>query len=632
MTVYGGPNSNNANIGMVFNNEVVSVYGNERGYSYIEYSTAYGAKRGYVLSDRLVQTSAPSLPNIPTYANFTSGTYGTSGLGQALKYYKIGNGSNVAFAVFAQHGWEDAWAFDGIELVNIANRVMSNLSSTGINSNWTLYIIPYANPDGITNGYSNNGPGRCTVTTKIDMNRCWPANFTPFYTSRNYTGDTSLGAPEAVALKNFISNHIGNNQKIVLDIHGWFDETYGDYDVAQYFDNQFGFRHYSTYGSGFLQTWAKSIGAKSSLIELPMPSSTADIINRNFSGKLTNGIRNMLNGVSIESGTEVYENVKVVNSEQLNVRSGPGTNYSLVTTIPNGTIVTRIRKSVATANGYTWDKIRLSNGTEGYVASYYLEIYYQEVDYTSGSHIYTKYKKDSNISNDIQKKIVDGENEYRAMPIEDLYEDYKYLEDIRVRLALLCDGGKALDDADKCLKRYYENSGNEIHHTNISDMVYASGDLLNIIVNLENEAILAAEKMKNSNNGFVFSLRNEESADIGSYDTTDDLASLIQAYASSLDHFNWFLAYGKTRIALVCRVEYVGNTTKMTMTYTMKDYYDWNQESYKKLFFIITQHELWLLNYAGMAKNFHQYGSFNRVMEWTTGNPSNAHVVLEYNS
>lgn len=376
LTVYGGPNSNNANIGAVFNQEVVSYYGSERGYAYVEYSTTYGAKRGYVLESALTTATPPSLPNIPTYANFTSGTYGTSGLGQALKYYKIGNGSNVAFAVFAQHGWEDAWAYDGIELVNIADRVMKSLSSSGINSNWTLYIIPYANPDGITNGYTNNGPGRCTVTTKIDMNRSWPSKFSPNYTSRNYTGDSALGSPEGVALKNFISNNIGNNEKIILDIHGWLNQTYGDYSIAQYFDNQFGYGHSTSWGSGYLETWGNSIGAKACLIELPMPSSQADIISRDFSGKLTNGIKNMLNNVSItEGGTDVNESVVVISSDgNLNVRSGPGTSYPVISTLAPGTTVTRIKSNVTSANGYVWDKIRLSNGTEGYVATNYLQL------------------------------------------------------------------------------------------------------------------------------------------------------------------------------------------------------------------------------------------------------------------
>jgi len=405
LTVYGGPSNNNANIGAIFSQEIVSIYGTEKGYAYVEYSTTNGAKRGYVLASALTDAAPPSLPTIPTYANFTSGTYGTSGLGQSLKYYKIGNGPNVAFAVFAQHGWEDAWAYDGIELVNIANRLMSNLSSSGISNNWTLYIIPYANPDGITNGYTNNGPGRCTVTTSIDMNRCWPTNFTASYTSRNYTGDSPLGATEAVTLKNFIENNMGSNQKIILDIHGWLNQTYGSSEIGQYFDEQFGFGHSSTYGSGYLMAWGKSIGAKSCLVEFPMPSSSADIINRDFSGKLTNAIKNMLNETNGESGIQVYEQVKVNSSIDLNVRSGPGTSYSIVTTVPPDTVVIRIKKSVASANGLIWDKIRLSNGTEGYVATNYLLLVGEE-NTLSGNDVkivksYCKFNKINNYSGEI---------------------------------------------------------------------------------------------------------------------------------------------------------------------------------------------------------------------------------------
>lgn len=377
LTVYGGPNNNNANIGSIFSQEVVSLFGEENGYAYIEYSTTSGAKRGYVEVNSLIAANPPTIPDIPTYANFTSGTYGNSGLGKPLKYYKIGSGSNVAFAVFEQHGWEDEWAYDGIELVKIADRVMSNLSNSGINGNWTLYVIPYANPDGITNGYTNNGPGRCTVVNKVDMNRCWPANFKPTYTNRNYTGDTPLGTPEAKALQTFITNNMGNGNKILLDIHGWLNQTYGNAEVAKYFTSQFGFSHSNTYGSGYLETWGKSMGIKSVLVELPKPSSANDIINRDFSGKISNAIRDMLNGASggpTEGGTEVNEQVKVIANGGLNVRSGPGTSYSIVSSVTQGTIVTRIRKNVATANGYVWDKIRLSNGIEGFVATNYLQI------------------------------------------------------------------------------------------------------------------------------------------------------------------------------------------------------------------------------------------------------------------
>lgn len=393
LTVYGGPNSDYASIGTIFNQEVVSFIDTERNYSYIEYTTSNGAKRGYVQTASLATASAPSIPSIPNYTNFTSGTYGKSGLGKDLKWYKIGSGANVVFAVFEQHGWEDAWAFDGVELVNIAKTMMSSLSSKNQTTfkDWTIYVIPYANPDGITDGYTNNGPGRCTVSKKVDMNRCWPGNFTPYYTSRNYTGSTSLGAPEASALKNFISGKFGSKTNIVLDIHGWLNKTYGNSQVGSYFGQQFGFGHSNSHGNGYLETWAYLQGAKSCLIEFPMPSNSSSITSNNYAGKLTNGLVNMITNISggsstSEGGTVVNELCQIKTTSSVNIRSGPGTSYSIVTSLTNGTKVTRIKKAVATANGYTWDKIQLSDGKVGYVATNYLTLVTGDKGYSYGKY------------------------------------------------------------------------------------------------------------------------------------------------------------------------------------------------------------------------------------------------------
>lgn len=635
LTVYGGPNTNYANIGTIFNQEIVSYYTIERNMAYVEYSTVNGAKRGYVNSSYLVNDSNPTIPTITTYSGFTTGTYGYSGLGQGLKYYKIGTGSNVAFAVFEQHGWEDAWAYDGIELINIASRVMNDLSQTGISNNWTLYIIPYANPDGITNGYTNNGPGRCTITTHIDMNRSWPANFVPYYTSRNYTGDSSLGAPETLQLKNFIINNIGNNQKIVLDIHGWLDQTYGNSEIAQYFSQQFGFGHSSTYGSGYLETWGNSIGAKSALVELPMPTSSADIINRNFSGKLSAAIRNMLNAVGTsEGGTEVNESVIVNSTGNVNVRSGPGTSYGVVTQLSNGSIVTRIRKNVATANGYTWDKIRMANDVEGYIATNFLSIYVDNGTYTVGNHTYEKHKTATDVPTSTATEIAIHEAEYFARDLVEIYEDMSNLEDIQLRLALLCVAGEPLENADTDLVNFYNNTGTAIHHSNTSDMVYSASEMLSKVVGIEDECINAAEYFGNGTDQFNFALSSEDGVQINSginMYANQSLADMIIQYVTSIDHLNWHFAYGYTRIATTCNVEYVNGKTRLTITYTMKDYYDWNENDYDLMLNTITQHELWLLHYSGLARNFHQDGSYVRVLEWTTGSPSQARVVSDYN-
>lgn len=65
---------------------------------------------------------------------------------------------------------------------------------------------------------------------------------------------------------------------------------------------------------------------------------------------------------------------KIKVSGSVNVRSGPGASYSIVSSVKNGTKVTRVEKSVKKANGYTWDKIVLSNKKTGYIATNYLTL------------------------------------------------------------------------------------------------------------------------------------------------------------------------------------------------------------------------------------------------------------------
>lgn len=353
LTVYGGPDSDYATIGTIFNQEVISTLETERGYTYIEYSTASGAKRGYVNSSYLTTTSAVQIPTIPTYQNFTKGTYGTSGLGKDLVFYKVGNGKNIVFMIFELHGWEDAWAMDGVELVNISSSLMNNLSTMNqsIFSDWTIYIVPYANPDGLTNGYTNGGPGRCAVTSKVDMNRCWPANFVPVISnSRNYTGESPLQAQEAIYLRDFLAEHeSSNNLTILLDVHGWYNETYGDTEIATYFNQQFSNAHYNTFGSGYLTTWGKLRGYSTCLIELPQPSLPSDIISNNYAGKLTNGLVNLITNINSNTdvgGIDVNEYVKVTGSSTVNVRQLPTTSSSIITSLEENTVITRTKKGV----------------------------------------------------------------------------------------------------------------------------------------------------------------------------------------------------------------------------------------------------------------------------------------------
>ncbi|MDK0558639.1 M14 family zinc carboxypeptidase [Clostridium perfringens] len=230
----------------------------------------------------------------------TEGVYGKSGKGRDLEYYRIGHGKKVLFSVFGVHGYEDAWSGDSQELKIIAeksvNRLRSEYNTKGIDlSEWSVYIIPSANPDGRIDGWTNNGPGRTTVTTKNDINRSFPTGFSPFYSARNYTGPTALGSPEAKALYGFINKTMeGATEKVLLDVHGWENKTIGNPSIAKYFDNEFGFRNINKYPGGFVITYGNAIGAKSVLVEFPVPYSHQDILRRDFSGKFSNGLVNIL--------------------------------------------------------------------------------------------------------------------------------------------------------------------------------------------------------------------------------------------------------------------------------------------------------------------------------------------------
>ena len=55
-------------------------------------------------------------------------------------------------------------------------------------------------------------------------------------------------------------------------------------------------------------------------------------------------------------------------TDYLNLRTGPGTSYRVIMTMPEGTTVTVVDNS----NG-DWAQVRTSSGTEGYCSTEYLE-------------------------------------------------------------------------------------------------------------------------------------------------------------------------------------------------------------------------------------------------------------------
>lgn len=91
--------------------------------------------------------------------------------------------------------------------------------------------------------------------------------------------------------------------------------------------------------------------------------------------KLSNGsqgylVSDYLTEVASTNYTIAYINCN--NDGKVNIRSGVGTNYSIITSLGKDTKVTVLQKVVGSANGFTWDKIVTSEGLEGYIANTYL--------------------------------------------------------------------------------------------------------------------------------------------------------------------------------------------------------------------------------------------------------------------
>ncbi len=236
---------------------------------------------------------------------YATGTYGNSGLavvgdwrGTGLKYYKIGNGPKSLFLTFSQHGFEDSYAHDGAELTYLAdefnNYIQKNIDESTVN-NWTIYIIPDANPDGQTYGWTNNGPGRCTIAQGIDMNRNWSQGYRRETSARYSNGTGPFQAYEVNALRDFVLNHRGISN-FVVDVHGWLNETLGDNALGSYYRSQFGLpTHINAYGSGYYINWARTIGnARSVLVELPQVGSHNELVARGYATKFINATMDLI--------------------------------------------------------------------------------------------------------------------------------------------------------------------------------------------------------------------------------------------------------------------------------------------------------------------------------------------------
>lgn len=207
-------------------------------------------------------------------------TYGKSEMGRNLichrckgaaapKPYKI-------LLVFEIHGFEDAYEKDGQLLVDIAECIFDYYKDNNDALNGCeLYIVPSANPDGLLDGYTNNGFGRCQ-SSGYDINREFDAGkWTRNYTPRNKTGPQPLTSPESKALAELV---LSIKPDIVVDFHGWLGMCFGSKDLSDYFREFHDMTYAGAFGStnGYFAAWAKRKCGRALLYEFPSPLAYPD--------------------------------------------------------------------------------------------------------------------------------------------------------------------------------------------------------------------------------------------------------------------------------------------------------------------------------------------------------------------
>ncbi|HWQ41295.1 MAG TPA: cell wall-binding repeat-containing protein, partial [Desulfosporosinus sp.] len=206
--------------------------------------------------------------------------YGTSGQGSPLYVtsMEVPNPQKVVLVTFETHGYEDAYKGDGQVLVDIGKATVSYFSNHPEELKTTsLFVVCSANPDGLANGWTNNGPGRCQISLGVDINRDFDYYWVRQSNARNKTL-APFSSPEARALESLV---LGIQPTDVIDIHGWQHTTYGSPELCSYFQKSLGIGRSGGLNQvpGYFSAWATLHAKRTALIELTAPgTSPNDVI------------------------------------------------------------------------------------------------------------------------------------------------------------------------------------------------------------------------------------------------------------------------------------------------------------------------------------------------------------------
>lgn len=215
----------------------------------------------------------------PVHTQFV---YGHSEMGRDLICHRVGSqeAARSILMVFGVHGFEDSYPHDGEVLKLIAeNLIVHYTINVQELQDFCLYIIPCANPDGLIDGITHNGFGRCNANG-YDINRDFPFDWVMDDTDRNHTGETPLVTTEARAICSLVETI---QPTYGVDVHGWKKAAYGNGKMAENFAVPFRFKVKGLSTQGMLGAWLNSVTHESILMELPPEPNENEYVTDNSS-------------------------------------------------------------------------------------------------------------------------------------------------------------------------------------------------------------------------------------------------------------------------------------------------------------------------------------------------------------
>lgn len=201
-------------------------------------------------------------------AQAESFVFGQTELGRDLECVRLGRADapRSILMVFAIHGFEGARDRDGEVLVEIAHRVIRHYEENPRElDGFALYIVPCANPDGLAVGVAEDDVGRLNANG-ININRDFPQKWRKIGSPRDRTGEEPFTTAEARSIRDLVAQI---RPTYGIDVHGWINGVYGDYDFAHAFWESFGFPIREISGSGMLVQWMQTQMEAAIMIELP---------------------------------------------------------------------------------------------------------------------------------------------------------------------------------------------------------------------------------------------------------------------------------------------------------------------------------------------------------------------------